>query len=1034
MRVDAELQLQKNEWKIPSLVENNKESNSVKEHTYIKVEIGTGYETQSASTQLENSVENISKQAENMDVELQKNYRTVMSSCMTSEDYAKLEENGYSLSDMNMEELVTVTDQIKAELIKAGVTVTGYTDTIDQEKLKELTGSEAYAQKLVKKMQQQDLPVNNENVNEYMKAYQMQSDIGKLTENAKKYILENKLEPTISNLYFAVHSSGSKAIQITQSPKIKNNTTMDSHSSTINFDKIQKQISNIVNNTVFKNDSDTDAEAKWLIQNEIALNEENLENLHNLNHYEDYMDEDSRMNSIIAAISSGKNGSEAIFYNTCNIYEKALDTLNQVDSITETDVVKASEVFDVLSLKKIVLLKEQNEKTDSNQKVSSEEHENYVDKKGVAAKRQLEEIRLKMSLEVNIRLLRKGVSIDTINLNRLVEELKVEEEKLAKVFLPGNEIETSTEQYREYKTTIDVVNDFKKFPASVVGISVMSPGLTINALYQEGLSLQNAYTKAGISYEKMMTSPRSDYGDSIKTAFRNIPDLLSELGMENTQKNQRAVRILAYSHMDVTQENIENVKMRDLEISTLIDKMTPSTVLKMVKEGIQPLQMKLSEVSDYLNSVEPSISNEAENYARFLYRLEQNNEVTQEEKDAYIGIYRLMRQIEKSDGALLGHLISQGAEVSFKNLLSAMRTEKAKGVDVRVNNSDPIPLQRTTDSSSISIQLGEKEKVQFQKNIAFEIRSKIEKAMTIEELPNDTESLEIFQEEISKQDLFEEQTVSTTHNDKEQIQKAIAAETELIAMLDRNEIPVTVRNLNAIEQMMYHMGNQYRSIQSKEKGFQKNKMPDSKHEEKEKEVSSTNQLIQSAQESLTDHNSMVQAFEKIQEYTEELIDNEMNSNNSLLDIRSMSLTFAQVKLGTALAKQDVYEVPVLIGEELTSVRLTMIHDKSDSGTVTITMDTEHYGKVSAKFDLNENQVNGYLIYNNASNSDQLRKVLDHFDAQLKQRDIQLNRSQVQLIEHDTPEIQISEIEKNKEEVSSQQLYFVAKSFIYSIQK
>ena len=99
-----------------------------------------------------------------------------------------------------------------------------------------------------------------------------------------------------------------------------------------------------------------------------------------------------------------RNGSEAIFYNTCNIYEKALDTLSQVDSITETDVVKASEVFDVLSLKKIVLLKEQNEKTDSNQKVSSEEHENYVDKKGVAAKRQLEEIRLKMSLEVNIRL------------------------------------------------------------------------------------------------------------------------------------------------------------------------------------------------------------------------------------------------------------------------------------------------------------------------------------------------------------------------------------------------------------------------------------------------------------------------------------------------------------------------------------------------------------------------------------------------------------------------------------------------------
>ena len=43
-----------------------------------------------------------------------------------------------------------------------------------------------------------------------------------------------------------------------------------------------------------------------------------------------------------------------------------------------------------------------------------------------------------------------------------------------------------------------------------------------------------------------------------------------------------------------------------------------------------------------------------ESYSRFLYRLEQDHDITEEERSAYIGIYRLMHQIEKNDAAPLG--------------------------------------------------------------------------------------------------------------------------------------------------------------------------------------------------------------------------------------------------------------------------------------------------------------------------------------------------------------------------------------------
>lgn len=1056
MRVETELQLQKSEWKIPLHSENHKESNTVSDHAYIRLDVGTNQQSADSLNQTEKTIESISSQAENSNVALQRDYRTVMSSCMTSEDYAKLEENGYSISDTNIEELVTVTDQIKAELLKAGIAVTGYTDTIDQEALKELTGSEVYAYKLEKKMQEQDLPVNKETIKEFVKSYQMQSEIGSLSENSKKYILENKLEPTISNLYYAAHSNGLKTLQSVQSSKQNSNIATGSHSAPINFEKIQTQITNIINNTELDNTNETDAEAKWLIQNGIALNEENLERLHKLNHLEDYMSDEIRMDSIISSISSGKKGTEAIFYNTCNIYEKAVQTLEQASNFTDDDITVASEKYDNLSIKKIFFLKEKNLNSESElQRINENDQQNQEmqdsakekvpesgletelsthDKKAITAKRQIEEIRLKMSLEVNIRLLRKGISIDTIELGRLVEELKSEEEQLAQVVMSDVEKESAVHGYREYKMTMSAVTDLKNLPAALIGTSVKNPNFSMGVLYQEGLSLQRSYQEASTSYEKVMTSPRQDLGDSIRTAFRNIPDLLTEIGMEVTQKNQRAVRILAYSQMEVTQENIEKIKVADQEISTMIEKMSPSSVLKMIKEGYHPLDMKISEMTDYLNHVESSAGSEAENYARFLYRMEQNNEITQEEKDSYIGIYRIMRQIEKSDGAFIGQLLSQGAEVNFKNLLSAMRTDKQKGIDMTVSDSAPIYLRRITESSSITEQLGERSKVQYQKNIASEIRSKIENGMFPSGPPQDTDSMEMWSETFTDPDSSGQQNDTSSYQfENEQIRRAVVAESELVTMLNSNKIPVTAGNLIAMEEMMRHMGNQYKNLLDKEKEQQRNRQSDSDQSSENEVTNTLENLFREIQDSLTDNMNMASAYENLQQYAKEMVNEEIDAGNASLDIRSMALTFRQIELGTTLAKQEVYEIPIMIGEEVTSIRLTMIHNESEAGSVAINMDTEQYGKISARFDMNDQQVSGYIIYDDPAFSHQLQSVLDTFEKNLKEENISLNKEQIQLIFHDTPEIKIENDERQTEEVSSQQLYFVAKSLIRSIQ-
>ena len=77
---------------------------------------------------------------------------------------------------------------------------------------------------------------------------------------------------------------------------------------------------------------------------------------------------------------------------------------------------------------------------------------------------------------------------------------------------------------------------------------------------------------------------------------------------------------------------------------------------------------------------------DAEKYSRFLQRLDRTGGINAQEREAYIGIYRMFRQIEKSDGAVIGSLVATGAQMNFKNMLSAVRTAADKNMDVRVDD------------------------------------------------------------------------------------------------------------------------------------------------------------------------------------------------------------------------------------------------------------------------------------------------------------------------------------------------------------
>lgn len=106
----------------------------------------------------------------------------------------------------------------------------------------------------------------------------------------------------------------------------------------------------------------------------------------------------------------------------------------------------------------------------------------------------------------------------------------------------------------------------------------------------------------------------------------------------------------------------------------------------MIRDQKNPLEMTMEELDAYFNEKGMDPEADAERFSKFLQRLDRSGGIDANEREAYIGIYRMFRQIEKSDGAVIGSLVATGAQMNFKNMLSAVRSNAGKNMDVRVDD------------------------------------------------------------------------------------------------------------------------------------------------------------------------------------------------------------------------------------------------------------------------------------------------------------------------------------------------------------
>ena len=883
------------------------------------------------------------EQSGSMDAGERKAQMAVLAETTSPEDYKKMQEEGFSLDDTTSNKIVTVTDKIKAQLAKAGVDISAFGDDLDFEQLAQITGSPELAAQIADSLREADLPLTDDNFKQIAETVDMADSLSSLDDGAVKYLIDNQLEPTVQNIYFARHSASAGYMPAEQQ----------------DISSFLPQVKNVIASAGLEVNDDTIATSKWMLENDIPLTKENLTYAQALRQTELTTSAENVAALAAEAVSEGKSAQDAVILSGYTWMEQAQNAVDTVENATDEDLVYIVEKGLPLTLDS---LREAATNRVSGSTVQDADG-NYTQKgqQLLTARRQLEEIRLAMTAEANYRLLKQGISIDTEPLVKLVEQLKDQENEYYRNLLMSEGVDATKEQVELFGEVDKKVTDMRYVPAYVLGMKDADVS-TINGVHEAGTELKTSFEKASRQYETLMTAPRADLGDSIQKAFRNVDDILNDLGMELTDENRRAVRILGYNSIDITQDSVLTMKAADEEVQRVFKNMIPAVVTQMIKRGINPLEMDFTSLNQEAESIKSEELGGEDNrkFSEYLWKMEQNHEISEEERSSYIGIYRLIRQVENTDGAAIGALIQQGAPLTMKNLLTAVRSEKRSSkMDYSVDYNFE-GVSGTSKGSSITDQIEaayqnnclkdaselltpERAKVLFEQDMEWE-------NMTPEELKAVlTQAGEQADESSIDADYAKEQLA--------QLEQAANADESIYRILDKYDIPNTVSNVLAMESMLNQRNQMFRKIfGSSTSDHNGDDQVDAEDLEAIKQ-----ELLEEFGEAVSEPADMAVAQEKLGELAENVMKTMINSDHvTSLDVRDMKMLSAQLSVNSILAKEEQYAVPVMVNDELMNVSVKIVRGVDKKGIVDIMMESELRGKIAATFQAKEDGIHGLI--------------------------------------------------------------------------
>lgn len=903
----------------------------------------------------ESELERLSQTASGIDVEAIHQQMAILSNTLSGADLERLGEEGFSLDDTQVETIVTVMDKIKMELAKAGMDISIFGDDLSMEQIQAIAPNAG-------------------------QAFQMASDLRQCSQEEAAYLVAKEQEPTIENLYRAQHSgSVSYGREEARIPEDEG---------------FQKQIAAVIERAGLPVNETTMGYGALLLQKGAPLTPENFSYMQKLTELPLPPAPEEVQMAVSEAVTEQKAPQDAYLMAGYSWKDRAVNASQVIDEASPEDVLQLEQQEEPVTLEKLEQLsrqpqysrqEEQNAGKHTGPK-SGEDGEHVQDVGLISARRRLEEIRLVMTVEANYQLLRRGISIETMELEQLVEELKGIEQNYYKDLLGQQGIEPTEEASALLMETDQKTKELKQMPAYLLGRFLSDPA-TILRMHETGgeqqeelLKTQAGYeplARAQASYEASMTVPRADLGDSIQKAFQNVDDILHDLSLDTSDSNRRAVRILAYNQIEITDSNILKVKALDEKVQQVFQNLKPKVVMEMIRKGVNPLKTDIDTLNTEAGAIQERLDpGGEESYSRYLWQMEQKGQLTDQERESYIGIYRLLRQIEKTDGAVIGAVASQGSELTLGNLLHGVRSRRARGMDVKVDQAMGAAEEIKLDETAIDRQVEAAYQTDCAKDALHSLSSQ-----TAGKVAEDNRWQEMTPEQLlealrqAASEAAEENPVRMEEY-RQQLQQFAqnqATEAAVLKLLESYQLPMDTYHIQAASRMMNRRNATFRQLFSREN---LERMPDLKAVQQE--------ILERFGEAVKTPEEMAKAQQTLAETAEHVMDTMLEDEQlTSVDVRQLKIMRTEISISTRMSREETYAIPVMIGDEMTNVQLKIVRGREKRGMVDILLTHQRLGKLEAHIQVTENRTEGLLVSDRQETLEQLKSQQEGLMEQLK---------------------------------------------------
>ena len=853
---------------------------------------------------------------------------------LSGADVVKLDEDGFNLTDATPDDMVNIIEKIKIELAMHSDDYVNYGTAVSKDKIESVTGSVATAASIESRMQGADIAVNDESVAEVKGALEKSKELKPLSENTKNYMVANGIESSIAGIY--------QAQAATSSSISADGVTIGRCANAISdadFEALRLGIEKIIASSGLEVNDNTLADARAFIDAQIPVTKENLEykaQLDAIDIEKIQADPDEMLNKILENMKlGGKAENTLVTGSPIDDIRTALDTINRAEYSDVANVVSKGETFTIASLKLEMDARSfRIEYSAASVSTGNSEVRNQASDVQQAADKAYDTLvtaKVLMSVNASIYLVKNNISILTTPIDELNSMLMEYEQA-------DGAYEEAQIAYTDVLEARKALNEIVRNPARVFA---------------------SMFDKMNETYEAVGTQIRGDLGDSLKKAVQgSADDIIRELGLEGTEEDKEAIKVLAANNMDMTRENVETVKSVNAMINNLIKNMKPETVLNMIKDGVNPMNASIEEVNEYLTEANDKASKDnEEKFSKFLYKLDRTNGITKEQRKQFIGIYQMMNIFTRDAGVAAGALIKQGAEVTMNNLMTAYNSRKHYDMDAVIDENTGM-----AEVSGIANYY----------SALFMANGGLVTPNTLKNVDNSSgigeQSVEMFIEQL--EDNYDAAAEEQYYEEylKEQ-QAAVQAGADILRQIRNADTEINSGNIQAVKAFL-----------------ESGQFPDIRG------IKTTRDYARDSIEKIGHKEKLSLMYEEMKDETEEELQEVLSKAGDLdtqidvnyegfLDLRLKDRTIGYIK---NLALRHDYRIPYITDSGSTGMlKLTLVQDDDNKGRISVNMLSSVLGKVSVEAKADRESLGMYIVSDTAV-SDEGSQLLEDMEENLKE--------------------------------------------------